>query len=226
MNAHAGLPEPEELTMSTQLEREFVEGASRTVYVMAWAEREENPPEGLREIEWHNKADESEYGAALGRWGEQQPQPQGHRAFTPWPSGEVLYLFGDEVDSDEPAPARSFAGQRLEDVAPPTPAYAREWAWKLLGALEEINPQWGRNLPSILAAAARVDCPGNGTSRGKHVSCRLCDNGLGDVRAFGSDIAMMALGTGVSWFDDHAEFELHVPEWDARGFELEEDEPS
>lgn len=210
------------------MERQFVEGAARTAYVMAWVEREENPPAGLRQVGWHDRTQEDVSGVERGTWGEYQTQ--GHRAFTPWPSGDTIYLFDDEVDFDRPAPVRSFASQKLENVAPPPPDYAREWAWKLLGALEEINPQWGSNLPSIVAAAQRADCaPADGlcgankafrqsgrkNGATNHHKCRL------DVRAFGSNVAMMALGTGV--FDDHAVFELHVPEWDARGFELEED---
>lgn len=144
---------------------------------------------------------------------------------------------GDDVDNDAGTThhsgagcrGRSFAVQKLEDVAPPTPDYAREWAWKLLGALEEINPRWGRNLASICAAAARADHAENEPLAHKMLdrdssTCVACltDDG---VRAFGSNVALMALGTDVSWFDDHAHFELHVPDWSARGFELEEVQP-
>lgn len=35
-----------------------------------------------------------------------------------------------------------------------------------------------------------------------------------DVEHFGRDCAMMALGTGVSWFDDNSEFPLETPYMD------------
>lgn len=64
------------------------------------------PPEGLREIAWHDRTQEDVSGETRGTWGEYQPQ--GHRAFHVWPpsgdpNADTLYLFDDEVDFNQPA---------------------------------------------------------------------------------------------------------------------------
>jgi len=187
--------------MSTQQEHQFVEGAARAAYVMAWAAKEDTTC-----MFCHHEIESAD-----------QVCTHRNRA-----NPDIRFL----------CHAGSFPGQRLEDIAPPTPDYAREWAWRLLGALEEANIGRGRSyLSTILAAAQKAECvagscnefghsvrwsplDAQGRPTFTHDKCEI------DARKFGSDIAMMALGTGVSWFDDHAQFELHVPEWYARGFEL------
>ena len=163
--------------MSTQQEREFVEGAARTAYVMAWAERE------ARTCQWRNP-------------------DTGHkcREEQDAPVHEEHHTFKN----------RSFAGKRPEDIAPPTPQYAREWAWKLLGALEAMNGRFA-GLPGLLNALASYD--GRSIHDGQSAEF---------AREFGSYAAHVALGMGVWWFDDCGQFKLHVPEWYARGFELED----
>lgn len=99
----------------------------------------------------------------------------------------------------------SFSGCELTEVAPKTAATARDHALLLYGAIEEINPQWGRNMPAILAAARRADGIAEDDSGP--------DDRLGNSYefCFGWYLAMQALGHGVGWFDDHAKFELHFP---------------
>ena len=162
--------------MSNEMERQFVEGAARAAFVMAWVEREE---ERCQDCDWEN--------------------------------GRANYDGRPHTKEHPFRPPRLFA--------PPTPDYAREWAWKLLGALEERQDA---SLCSILYGAYLADGmpPNSGAEPSVSVWQRWCDE---NVRAFGSDVAMMALGTDVSWFDDHASFELHVPDWSARGFELDDE---
>jgi len=86
----------------------------------------------------------------------------------------------------------SHSGQELTEVAPPTPMEAQSLALSLIGKVARANGDIGQ----LLRRAAQAD--------GVQVTPEF-------ARSFGSDLAMMAMGTGVSWFDDHAEFPLVVP---------------
>ena len=164
------------------LEREFIEGAARAMFVQAWADREENTcavcSHDCRECD--------------------------HALTTAATADEIAVHLHDFESRGR------FGGMELMDVAPDTPDYARFEATKLLGAFEYANPQWGRNLPSIMAAAQRADQDFHHMHDPPGVDFPY---GLfsPDVREFGHYIAMQALGHGVSWFDDHARFELKVP---------------
>lgn len=89
----------------------------------------------------------------------------------------------------------------LTKVAPPTPEYAKVWAGIMIGHVEAMN---GASIYVIADRAYKAD-------------------GHRDVAGsvypgeFGSALAFMALGHGVSWFDDHAKFPLKMPhmEFDA-----------
>jgi hypothetical protein len=87
----------------------------------------------------------------------------------------------------------SHSGQELTEIAPPTPMEATSLATSLMGKVARAN---GHSISALVKMAAQADgvAPTNEFAR-----------------SFGSDIAMMAMGTGVSWFDDHAEFPLTVP---------------
>lgn len=87
-------------------------------------------------------------------------------------------------------------GEDWMDVAPKTSRDAVVAAAMLLAKLEERN---GGSVLEILYRAARADgMDGNDTS--------------GQYRTdFGHYIAMQAVGHGVSWFDNHARFELFIP---------------
>lgn len=94
------------------------------------------------------------------------------------------------------APKESLAGVNLLDIAPPVSDLARIAGAMLAGHLCEAN---GVSIPVLLHRA------------------RVADEIDGDAdasyaREFGHAVAMEALGTGVSWLDDHGEFELVVPE--------------
>lgn len=76
-------------------------------------------------------------------------------------------------------------------LAPPTTRDYENLAWRLVGKYEQANNcHWS----VLLSRAVRAD------------------NAFVDCEAFGSDLAMMAMGSGVSWFDDHENFDLVVPE--------------
>jgi hypothetical protein len=81
-------------------------------------------------------------------------------------------------------------GDDWMDVAPETPPQGLQAGRDLAALYEEVN---GTSLDELAAAAAVAD--------GQDV----------DGEEFGHYLAMMALGRGVSWFDDHAEFPLKTP---------------
>lgn len=91
------------------------------------------------------------------------------------------------------------------NYAPPTPQYALLAAAELLGMIEQAN---GCGLAIIIEAAKRADCASDVQTGIKlaHEHGESCTEV--EIAEFASDCAMMALGTGVSWFDDHAEITL------------------
>lgn len=99
---------------------------------------------------------------------------------------------------------RTFTGD-LMDQAPPTPAVFLHAAYYLAGRVEQGNT---RSLFFLLRDAKGADK--------KRVLLKLepeDEKELTDeyAREFGSDLAMMLMGTGVSWFDDHEKFRLNLP---------------
>ena len=137
------------------LKRQFIDSAARTLWAGAWGDEREriiedwNGNESLRRIIRDIETKDRLTGDVsweIGTWGEYQPQ--GHRAFTPV-KGDTIYLFDDEVMSDEAAELndylatrgypRSMQGVELTEAAPPTPDYARLEAAILLGKLEQAN---------------------------------------------------------------------------------------
>jgi hypothetical protein len=90
------------------------------------------------------------------------------------------------------------SGRDICEIAPKTPRGALHAALRIAGHIEQAS---GMGLASLFAAAVRAD--GGDPD--------AIDWQGDDAAHFGSDLAMMAMGTGVSWFDDHAEFALVVP---------------
>jgi hypothetical protein len=88
---------------------------------------------------------------------------------------------------------KTYPGQDLMNVAPSTPLSAYVWAGELIGLLEAANKA---SLCTLGARAAK--------SVGVHWTSFDGEN-------FGHYIAMQAMGTGVSWFDDHPRFKITVP---------------
>lgn len=97
----------------------------------------------------------------------------------------------DEEREERSSLPRPAGGEKWEDYAPETPPLAYALAgelWALLGSMNSCSVY-------VLAQSAA-----------------LADRVLEiDPEEFGSDLAMQAMGHGVSWFDDHARFDLKIP---------------
>lgn len=95
--------------------------------------------------------------------------------------------------------------EELTDVAPDTPDYVRLEAARLLGKLEQAN---GVTVTAIMHAAAVADMPEQERLAMRNDAVAAVQLNGDEARDFGHYIAMQAMGHGVSWFDDHAEFDL------------------
>jgi hypothetical protein len=100
---------------------------------------------------------------------------------------------GHDVD-DLPRPG---GGEDWDDLAPETPLSAREAATT---ASIQLCGQNGCALPELYRRATAACEDAGVTARRNHEKHT--------PEAFGSDLAMMVTGQGVSWFDDHARFPL------------------
>ncbi len=87
-------------------------------------------------------------------------------------------------------------GGDLMDKAPATPRDATAFATKFIDKVEEANHA---SVADLLVKAAKAD--------GKKPAAPT-----EYARLFGHYIAMQAMGHGVSWWDDHARFELFLPD--------------
>lgn len=86
------------------------------------------------------------------------------------------------------------SGEDWTDVAPATTPDALDAARELIHDLEQRN---NASLDTLVSRAINVD--------------GLEDIPDGYYSDFGHYVAMQAVGHGVSWFDDHARFELVIP---------------
>lgn len=93
-------------------------------------------------------------------------------------------------------------GDDWMDVAPDEPSEARRAADRLAAAYRRANNV--KQITDLLAMAAEADAVVSGVEPADLLDERY-------VEEFADSLALMALGTGVSWFDDHAVFDLHVP---------------
>ena len=103
----------------------------------------------------------------------------------------------------------NLSGVEITSVMPSIPAEAYAMAERALGAIEHAN---GMSWPCLFAAAMKAD--------GIEGELRTASNGYEytsyDYRGelaerFGDCLAHMAMGSGVSWTDDHKESGLKVP---------------
>ncbi len=90
------------------------------------------------------------------------------------------------------------AGEDWDDVAPETPIDAEKAAHALASAYAQKNQV--EDVTDLLALAVQAD----------DVGPDELDDDYAD--SFGHNLAMMAMGTGVSWFDDHKQFDLKQPD--------------
>ena len=139
----------------------------------------------------------------------------------------------DLTDDEREARAelsRPGGGGDWYDHAPTTPPNAYALAGELWAMLEAANPG-GCGVYTLAERAAKADgvkcenCDGSGHIMfrdslalagvpDEQRECGEC-NGSGvvaiDPEHFGRDLAMQAMGTGVSWFDDHKKFPIKIP---------------
>lgn len=90
-------------------------------------------------------------------------------------------------------------GGDWDDVTPDSPPSALMAAESLYTLIEKANHKTPGELLLVAVRADGRDQPG---------SARFAES-------FGHHLAMQALGTGVSWFDDHGKFPLKVPHFEA-----------
>ena len=115
---------------------------------------------------------------------------------------------------------RSFSGQELMDVAPSTPRYARDFALMYAGGLGSLLVHLNNAARADIMELANISkWPkyGDMTEAERAALDEMVD-GLkveGYASEFGHYLAMMAMGTGVSWFDDHARFEIDIHHMEA-----------
>jgi hypothetical protein len=101
----------------------------------------------------------------------------------------------NELDDDErerrlslPSPG---PGEDWMDYAPPTPPNAYALAGELWNAIHAANGEAGVYSMALRAEAVDGEAP--------------------DPEKFGHYLAMQAMGHGVSWFDDHGDFDIEIP---------------
>lgn len=105
-----------------------------------------------------------------------------------------------ENDGDTGLP-RAMNGEDWYDVAPEAPIYAYVLAGEMVARIEATN---GKSVYRLAEMAQEAD-EARALARGKFVPEFSAEE-------FGRDLAMQYMGTGCSWFDDHADFPLEVPQ--------------
>jgi len=107
-----------------------------------------------------------------------------------------------EKDPDHQVPWRR--GEPMTDQLPPTPKGALMDAGRVVGMVEERT---GLQIDACWARALKRD--------GRDWEQLNEFDKEESKEEFGYCVAMMALGTGVSWMDDHEEWDLEVPQVEA-----------
>ena len=107
---------------------------------------------------------------------------------------------------------KTYPGEELMDVAPSTPRYARDFALMYAGGLGSLlvhlnNAAWADVLESEKLTAADVPYRFKRPDLEAQVEALKREE---YARTFGHYLAMQAMGTGCSWFDDHARFEIDI----------------
>lgn len=127
--------------------------------------------------------------------------------------GRILFVnaYADHVDDPESnCPAHHCKnGEDWKDFAPKTPEGAFKAGREVAKLFEKLN---GKPFAKLLEEAAFAD---DGCSYSEE------DDAIKYAQEFGSDLAMQAIGSGVSWFDDHASFPLKCPLVSVRVYQCE-----
>jgi|SRR5277367_1098279 len=110
---------------------------------------------------------------------------------------EILWgsAWADHADEHD---CTNISGMEITNVMPSIPKEAEQMAQDLAKKYESLNHM---SLDKLYAVALEADEKGT-RRRGEESPDR-----------FGSDLAFMAMGAGVSWFDDHEKFPLKKPSY-------------
>lgn len=119
--------------------------------------------------------------------------------------GMARVLWADLWGCAEEDKGRTYPGQDLMVIAPPTPPEAYLDAARLIGALEQAN---GLGIWTLWKRACDAEYPDDE----RRAMDMFNDQDL--ARHFGSDLMLEACGHGVSWFDDRNAFDLVVPSFE------------
>lgn len=98
------------------------------------------------------------------------------------PRGVWTLLWADEQEEK----GRSFSGQELTSIAPPTPPWAKKWGKKIADDIVRLNG--GKSLAELYDFIVGYDYPN-------------------DKEQFGLSLGLQAVGHGVSWADDTPKLE-------------------
>ncbi len=114
---------------------------------------------------------------------------------------EMMWAVG-WADHAEQHGCASLGGCEITSVMPEIPAGVKDSAEDIVFGIELANE---KTIAEILRMAAVADCgEGQAESTLTHWAEDFAER-------FGNDLEHMTEGSGVSWFDDHARFELKVP---------------
>lgn len=108
----------------------------------------------------------------------------------------IFVLAWADSEESEGRGGMGWAGQDLMNLAPDTSPEALAKADQIIQQIQQAN---GKTVTDLFHEAMTADGYGEG------------DYDYFEANRFGHALGMMALGTGVSWFDDHERFPLKVP---------------
>jgi hypothetical protein len=95
----------------------------------------------------------------------------------------------------------NLSGMEITEIMPEIPPEAYAIAKRFIKDIEKAN---GKSIDELLEDAIEADVAEQSDLSKWKSNVEL-------AYEFGSDLAFMVTGAGVSWFDDHAEFPLEVP---------------
>jgi len=116
--------------------------------------------------------------------------------------GAGRLMFADAWATREQELGRTYPGENLYDIAPDTPDEAILEGARLCGCYEAANRQPIHKLFELACIAEY------GSMEAWEAAEEAGDDDLPDFEHFSNDLAFMALGAGVSWFDDRKKFDL------------------
>ncbi len=127
----------------------------------------------------------------------------------------------EEDETREDAPERPGVGENWSDVAPETPDVFLEQVAPELAMLYATSNGVNRIL-DLFETALRADHENEEVSWGEYPAGFTSEEKreydqeffLTPADLFGYGLAMQAMGEGVSWFDDHAQFDLVIPRFE------------